>query len=302
MSQLTKGYLIAIIGVAIWSTTGVFIAYLIDHYGMQSLVLAFWRNLLVCVCLAPVLFVIRRSLLQIDRSQVGFYLFYGLMLALFNSIWTLAVEANGAAVATVLGYSSTGFTAILARWLFKEKLGVHKVLAVILSLGGCVLVAKAYSAQVWQLNPLAVTTGLLSGLFFAGYSLCSKEAARRKLNPWTSLLYSFAFGTLFIVLFNLFPALPGAGGSLRGLLPSLPAAGWLVLVVLSFGPTVLGFGLYTVSMDYLPASIANLLATSEPVMTAVESYIFLRERMTLLQVIGSLVILSAVVIVQFEKE
>jgi drug/metabolite transporter (DMT)-like permease len=55
-------------------------------------------------------------------------------------------------------------------------------------------------------------------------------------------------------------------------------------------------------MNYLPASITNLLATLEPAMTAVEAYIFLHERMTGIQVIGSLIILSAVLIVQLEKE
>ena len=55
-------------------------------------------------------------------------------------------------------------------------------------------------------------------------------------------------------------------------------------------------------MNYLPASITNLLATLEPAMTAIEAYIFLDERMTFLQIIGGLIILSAVLIVQLERE
>jgi drug/metabolite transporter (DMT)-like permease len=55
-------------------------------------------------------------------------------------------------------------------------------------------------------------------------------------------------------------------------------------------------------MSYLPASVTNLLATLEPAMTAAEAYVFLHERMTLIQIAGSLVILSAVLIVQFQKE
>jgi drug/metabolite transporter, DME family len=302
MSRLTKGYFIAIIGIIFWSTTGVFIAYLIANYKIPALLLAFWRNLLVCVALIPVLFLLRRPLLGINITQIGFYAFYGLILALFNSIWVLSVQANGAAVATVLGYSSAGFTAILALWLFKEKLGLPKIFAVILSLSGCVMVSKAYLAEMWKLNPLGVSTGLLSGLLFAGYSLMGKAAARRKINPWTSMVYSFAFGSLFVMIFNLFPMLPGAAGSFTALLPNIPVNGWLILIVLSFVPTLLGFGLYNTSMNYLPASVANLLATVEPALTAVEAYIFLDERMTMIQIIGSLIIISAVIIVRLEKE
>jgi drug/metabolite transporter (DMT)-like permease len=268
---------------------------------MPAVLLAFWRDLLVCVGLAPALFLVRRSLLHIKCAQIGFFAFYGLVLALFNSIWILAVKTNGAAVATVLGYSSAGFTAILAWRLFDEKLGAPKLLAIALSLTGCVLVSNAHSPEMWRLNPLGVSTGLLSGMFFSGYSLMGKEAARRNIDPWTSILYSFAFGSMFIMVFNLFPMIPGAAGTVEALLPNLPANGWLILITLSLVPTVLGFGLYNTSMNYLPASIANLLATLEPVMTAIQAYIFLDERMTLLQILGSVTILSAVVVMQFDN-
>ena len=55
-------------------------------------------------------------------------------------------------------------------------------------------------------------------------------------------------------------------------------------------------------MNYLPASIANILATLEPVMTAIQAYILLGEHMTIVQIIGGLIILSGVVMVQFERE
>ena len=55
-------------------------------------------------------------------------------------------------------------------------------------------------------------------------------------------------------------------------------------------------------MNYLPASITNLLATLEPAMTAVEAYLFLGERMTFIQIAGSLILLMAVIIVQLERE
>ena len=250
MSRSAKGYVIALSGITLWSTTGVFISYLVTNYKLPALSLAFWRNVLVCAALLPALFLIRRSLLRIPTSQIRFYVFYGLVLAVFNSIWVLSVQANGAAVATVLAYSSAGFTAILAFWFFREKLGLSKITAVVLSLSGCVLVSNAYRAEVWRLSPLAVSSGLLSGLLFAAYTLFGKEAARREVNAWTSMLYSFAFAALFTMIFNLIPQIPGAAGSYRVLWPNLPMQGWLILIILSFVPTVLGFGLYNMSTKY----------------------------------------------------
>ncbi len=302
MSRTARGYLIAMVGVIIWSTAGVFIGYLITTYRMPALVLALWRNLLVCVALLPSLVIVDRSLLRIEAGQLRFFVFYGFILAVFNSIWALSVQFNGAAVATVLAYSSAGFTAILARGLFKEKLGPAKIAAIVLSLSGCVLVSNAYSPTMWTLNPLGIVTGLGSGILFAAYTLMGKETARRSLSPWTAMLYAFGFGTVFVLLFNLIPGLPGAADSTPALWPQLPLDGWLILAFLSAGPTLLGFGLYNTSMRYLPASIVNLLATTEPALTAVEAYLFLNERLTPVQIVGALIILSAVAIVQLERD
>ena len=302
MSRLTRGYVIALVGITFWSTTGVFISYLTTNYQMAPLLLALWRNVLVCVALAPALLLFRPSLLHLRKTNLSFFIVYGLILSLFNSIWTLSVKLNGAAAATVLGYGSTAFTVLIAWWLFKEQLSLAKMIAVLLSLGGCVLVSNAFIPGMWQVNALGITVGLLSGLMFALYSLMGKEAARREINPWNSMLWSFACGSIFLVFFNLLPFLPGSAGSADALLPVLPWKGWLILVVLSFIPTILGFGLYNTSMIYLPASIANLLATLEPAMTAVEAYIFLGERMSILQVFGSALIISAVVIVRLFED
>jgi len=301
MSRLTRGYFIALVGITFWSTTGVFISYLTTKYQMAPLLLALWRNVLVCVALAPALLLFRPSLLHLRKTNLPFFIVYGLILSLFNSIWILSVKLNGAAAATVLGYGSTAFTVLIAWWWFKEQLSLAKIIAVLLSLGGCILVSNAFIPGMWQVNSLGIIVGLLSGLLFAFYSLMGKEAARRNINPWNAMLWSFACGSMFLVVFNLIPFLPGSAGSAGALLPALPWKGWLILVVLSF-PTILGFGLYNASMIYLPASIANLLATLEPAMTAVEAYIFLGERMSILQVFGSVLIISAVVIVRLFEE
>lgn len=302
MSGPTKGYLIGLVGVTFWSTTGIFIGYLTNHHNMPPLLVALWRDALVCVAVAAALLVIRRSLLRLERAHVRFFLIYGIELGIFNSVWILSVRLNGAAVSTVLAYGSAGFTALLAWWFLKEHLGPVKIVAVILSLGGCVFVANAHDPKMWLTNPLALSVGLVSGLLFAIYNLMGKGAVQRGINPWTAMVFSFGIAAISILFFNLIPGLPGAAGSVRGLLPDLPAPGWLALVVVSFVPSVLGFGLFITSMSYLPASVANLLATLEPVMTAVQAYLLLGERMTALQVFGSVLVIAAVVIVRLAED
>jgi drug/metabolite transporter (DMT)-like permease len=297
-SNLKRGYPIALLSAVILSTTAIFIRHLTQTYQIPALVLALWRDIFVVITLLPVLGVFRPGLLKVNRGHLLYLALYGLVLALFNSLWTLSVALNGAAVATVLAYCSAGFTALLGWWFLKEDLGWAKILAVLLSLGGCVLVANALDPAAWSANLAGILTGTLAGLAYAVYSLMGRSASQRGLNSWTTLLYIFAFAAIFLLGFNLLPGgwLPGAATRPSDFFWLGKAiSGWVILFLLAAGPTILGFGLYIVSMSYLPSSVANLIVTSEPVFTALIAYFLLGERLGGIQVAGSLMIFAGVI-------
>jgi drug/metabolite transporter (DMT)-like permease/ADP-ribose pyrophosphatase YjhB (NUDIX family) len=301
-SRLNRGYVTCIAATVLWSSTAIIIRYLTDTYGIPALVLAFWRDLTLAISLGLVFLIFRRVRLQLPRGQMRFMLVYGLILSLFNSLWTISVVLNGAAVSTVLAYSSAGFTAVLGWRLFGERLGPVKILAVTLSLVGCVFVSGAYDPASWQFNSVGVITGLLSGLAYAAYSLMGKEAAERSINPWTVLLYAFGFASIFLFAYNwLTPLLPQGVSSTNLFWLGDAYAGWLVLIFLAVGPSVGGYGLYTVSLNYLPASVANIIATLEPVMTGFQAFVLLGERFTIPQWIGSFLIVGGVIVLRQEE-
>jgi len=303
-SHLTRGYTIALISAAILSTTAIFIRYLNLTYHLPALILACWREFFVFLTLLPILALSRGSHLRVERKHLIFLVLYGLVLSFFNSLWTLSVVINGAAVSTVLVYSSAGFTALLAWFFLKERLDWGKILAVVLSLAGCVLVAGALDPAAWRLNLLGIVTGILSGLLYAIYTLMGRSASQRGLNPWTTLVYTFGFAAVFLLTFNLLSGghIPGAATRLADFLWLEKAwAGWGVLFLLAAGPTLTGFGLYNVSLTYLPSSVANLVATLEPAFTAAIAYFLLGERLTWIQIIGGLLILAGVVFLRINE-
>lgn len=303
-AQLTRGYAIALISAAILSTTAIFIRYLTQVYQMPALVLAFWRDGFVALSVFMGLTLLRSVLLHLPRQHVPYLVGYGGVLAVFNSLWTLSVALNGAALSTVLAYSSAGFTALLGWWLLKERLDWVKLLAVAASLTGCAFVSGAVTPAAWQTNLLGILTGIGSGLLYAIYSLLGRSAAQRGINPWTTLFYTFAFATVFLLIFNLLPwgDLPGSARQPADLLwlgKSVP--GWGVLILLAAGPTLTGFGLYNISLGYLPSSVANLILTLEPAFTAVIAYFTFGEVLQGMQIIGSLLILAGVVFLRVHE-
>ena len=302
-SYLTRGYLICLVATTLWSTNAIFIRYLNQTYQMPPLVLAFWRDFIVTIVLGIILTVFNPHRLHLDRKNFGFIFLYGISLTLLNSLWTISVTVNGAAVSTVLAYSSAAYTAVLGWRFLGESLSRLKIIAVTLSLLGCIFVAGAYDPSTWLLNPLGVVTGLASGLCFAFYTLCGRSASKRSIDPWTGLLYSFAIASAFLFLLNLVSAwLPTGAVAADFFWLGDALAGWLVLFILAVLPTLGGYGLYMVSLTYLPASIANILATLEPVLTAILAYLLLAERFTSPQVIGSLLIISGIVVLALRSE
>lgn len=258
----------------------------------------------MALSLLIVLRLVRPLLLNVKRDDLFYLIAYGFMLAIFNALWTLSVAMNGAAVSTVLAYCSAGFTALLGWWLLKEHLDWAKLLVVTLSLGGCVLVSEALDPAAWSANLIGILTGILSGLWYAIYTLMGRSASQRGLNPWTTLFYAFGIAAIFLLLVNLLPVghLPGAAVRAVDLLWLGNAlAGWGILFLLAAGPSLLGFGLYNVSLTYLPSSVANLILTLEPAFTAMTAYLVLGERMKEIQLFGSLMILVGVVFLRIHE-
>lgn len=299
-SHSSRGFIIALIATVLWSTTGPLISYLSKTYSLPSLVLAFWRDLFVSFGMLVGLLLFSRSRFSLESKHWGFMILYGLTLAVFNSLWTFSVQYNGAAVATVMAFSSPAMTALLSRVIFKETFSKLKVLSIALSFIGTILVSGAHDPAAWKLNPLGIIFGLLTGLLFAVYNLEGKLAGDRHIDSWTALLYSFASATFFLFFFNL-----GNDLFITGKAPLADMfwlgnslAGWGVLFLLGVAPTLGGFGLYTLSIRYLSPTISNLIATLEPVFTAIWAYLFLSEVMTNVQLGGSLLLMFGVILLR----
>lgn len=300
-NALTRGYPVALTSAAILSTTAIFIRHLTVAYQLPALVLALWRDVFVVATLVVVFSLVRPALLRVRRTHLPFLMAYGVVLSLFNALWTLSVAQNGAAIATVLVYSSPAFTALLGRWLLKERLDWAKILAIGASFAGCVLVSGALDPAAWTANPAGILTGLLSGLGYAGYTLMGRAASKRGLNPWTTLVYTFSFASVVLLAVNVIPGspLPGSAQRLADIFwLGSELVGWLVLFLLAAVPTVMGFGLYNVSLTLLPSTVVNLIATLEPPFTATIAFFLLGERLDAVQIVGSLVILGSVALLR----
>lgn len=294
----TQGYSAALLSALFLALTGIFIRQLTVDYNLPVFVLALWRNVFTSGCMLISLLIIKPRLLNPGRGNSPFLILYSVILTVFNLCWTFSIWLNGATIATVLIYTSTIFTILLDRLYHREPISPLSLAAALISLVGCALVAEMGQTSSRGLSPAGLMTALASGLAFGFYSITGREASRRGINSWTTITWIFGLSACLMLLIDTLLLPLGAPGAGRPLVLGDRIDGWLLLLLLAAGPTLLGYGFYTAALAHLPSSVVNLIATLEPVFTAVIAYWYLGERMSGRQLTGSLLILSAVVIVR----
>jgi drug/metabolite transporter (DMT)-like permease len=268
---------------ALWGTSGVFVKLIVVEAEVSALALAFWRDLSTSVLLAFGLAVFRPAWLRAERSQLPWLLGLGASLGIFHVFWNLGVFINGAAVATVQQAAMPAIVTVAAWLIWRESLSLTKILAIILTFVGTVLVSDVGFRTETELSPAGLLVGLAIPVTYAAWNLFGKKV-RQTQTALTTLTYAFAFGTLVLLPFQFAAPQPWP-------LPVEALPWFAALIVCS---TILPFTLYTVALGMLPASVATILAMSEIAFVAAYATIFLGENLGLVQVTGAAMVIAAV--------
>ena len=212
-----------------------------------------------------------------------------------SSLYMLSIRMTTGAVAAVLLYTSPIFILIASVILFKEKLTLPKLISLVLVVAGCVLVSGIIGSGV-KMNALGVGVGLLSGIAYASYSILGTYALRRH-SSMTVTAYAFLFASIITLAVA---DLPDMCTTFAAAPKALPA----VLLMLGLGvvTAVLPFTLYTYGLSGIEAGRAGILACVEPMTATLVSVFLLHEPCSLLQWAGILLILTAVVLLQWQPK
>ena len=286
-SSRIQGILIVILATTFWGTSGIFISLTAHNWDISAVSLAFWRDLTTFLTLFLGLAVFRPALLRVKRKDLPWLLAMGaISIGSFHVLWNTSVLLIGASVATVIQSNAPIFVTIMAWFIFKEPLTIRKFIAVALAVAGTVLISGITGMGTIQIPKLGLIVSVSSAIFYGSFSLFGKKLTG-DYNPWTILLYIFGFAALTLLPFQLFNPSPFPYQS-----PALLYFMGLILIA-----TISGFALYTTALSRLQASIAAITATSEIVFASVYAYFILSERMDGWQILGTILVVSGVVLV-----
>lgn len=286
-----RGYLLVLAAAALWSTSGLFIRWTVASSGVSALSLAFWRDLVTFACLLLGLALLQRRQLRVERRDLPWLAALGAVgVGTFHVLWNLAILQIGYAAATVLLYSSPAFVALMARLIWKERLTRYKVLAIVLTLAGCVLVAGPEELAGVEFTAGGLLLGLAAALTYGGFSLFGRQVAPR-YSPWTVLTYGFGFGALVLLPLQFTTAPPWP----------VPPQTWVWFGGLVLAATIVPFAAYLSALKRLPVSVASILAASEVVFGSLIGYLVFDERLQGWQIVGAGLVVGGLVILTTQR-
>ncbi|MFG3281217.1 DMT family transporter [Streptomyces sp. NPDC048111] len=220
-----------------------------------------------------------RKLLRILGNGIG--------LMVFQSAYFAAVEATGLAVATVVTLGAGPvLIALGGRLALGERIGRAGAAAVVGALTGLTVLCIGNGGGT--VRPAGVVLALVSAAGYAALTLLTRWLGRDGRAGDPSATTAWAFGVAALCL------LPFAGA--EGLLPHTvePVRVAALLLYVAAVPTALAYALYFAGAAVVRAATVSVVMLLEPVSAAVLAVAVLGERISAATVLGTALLLLAV--------
>lgn len=292
VSERLRGYLLALLAAVLWATLGLFYRRLAG-YGLSALTIAFLRAVVTALILLAALGWRQPAALRLARRDLLLFVAFGLFgVAAFYVVYIYAIERTGMGIAAVLMYTAPLWVTLFDALFMGEPFTRLKLAALLLAIGGCVLVSRAYDLGAVHFDAVGILLGLGAGIAYGAYTLFSKVLQRR-YSALATLAYALGLGALFLL------PLQRPADLLRAV--TTPAA-LLWALALALLPTLGGGVAFNAALRCVPASHASIVATLEPAVAMLLGWAVLGERLEGPQIVGGTLILAAVILPRIETQ
>ena len=234
------------------------------------------------------IFILRRKLFAIRTADLRLMILAGLMMALYQVTFVIAVRLVNVIIATLVTMCTVPiFAALFSSVLLRERLHRNIWLAMACELVNVVLLVglqpiSDLGTDIWLGIGLALITALGSALF----QICGRMLSNQ-YHPLQTLNVFFFVAALVLLPITL----------LNGFMSEYPPTGWLLFLHLGLGISVLGYGFLMLGLETTPATIATIIGLLEPLTGTVLAALLFSEHLDALGLFGAVLLLAAMVIV-----
>lgn len=248
--------------------------------GVSASTLLFYRFFIAYIFFATYL-KIKKTPLTLEKGQLKVVTGAGMIYAVQCLCFFIAFNYIPASIGAILYNCYPIFVILLSKVFLNEKITVSKTIGVLTAIVGTVIVlyAKWEVPQVIGLT-LVILTALVSGVYMVYNKKYTSSIDTTILTMYLCLVCSGCFLISSIVLREFV------------LLTELNL--WINVGLLALWSTIIGlFGLMK-AISLLNVGLVSMITLAEPIFTIILSFIILSERLTIQQIIGSIIVLLGI--------
>ncbi len=294
LSEL-KFVIMMLFAIVVWAFAFPFIRMGLDELSFINLTIL--RFFIVCIILLLILITQSKKISKLQKKDVIpiFILgFFGVIVYHLGLNYGEQYVSPG--VASLIVATIPIQILILATTFLKEKITFPKLIGIIISLIG-VLIISIWGTSGASLEIKYITAAFaifIAALFGAFYTIAGKKL----LNRYSGLSLS-----AYAMLLGSIGLLPLAvNDSLISQVSNLSAKGWFAVLFLGIFCSVIGYVIWYVALEKRTASEISIYLYLTPVLSTIFSYFLLNEEITYLFILGGFLVIFGLVIVNLKAK
>ena len=256
----------------------------------SGLISAFYRMAIATAILLPI--AIYKDKVRLENIKMLFPIAVcGILFASDIAVWNISIQNSSATQATLLTNLSPIWVGVFSFIFLSYRPKKSFWLGTLIALMGMIVFVGIETILEFKLD-FAFFLGILSGLLYAIYILVSKNVLA-KMNIVTFMLYSMIFSTVFLFFINVLFHENFVGFSEKA---------WISLFVQGVVCQLIAWLLISYATQKMRATRVSLSLLSQAIFATILAAIFVNEKITNVQMIGSVIILAGIATTFYEKK
>jgi len=285
-------WILVLIASVLWGSMGI-VTRFVAGIGFHTRQTAAVRICSAAVCLVLFLLITDSGKLKIQLKDLKWFAGTGLGSLFVNNLcYAEVVQRASLSVAVVLLYTAPFFVMVLSFFIFKEKPTLKKIIALIFSFAGCILVVGLSGGNAGEQPLVTLGIGLCTGLSYGLYSIFGKVLVE-KYDSLTVTVYTFIIAAIATFLISepvdMFQVI-------KDNIWKMP------LVVLGSVVTLaMPYICYSAALKYMESSRASIIASFEVVAASLFGMVLFNETIGVWNVIGIAFVVAALILLQINS-
>ena len=287
MNDQRRGALLVMGAGFLWGFMGI-LAKLAYTQSIGPISLA-WFRLVVAVPLLGAFLLIKHYNVKVSRHEIIPFIGFGLCsLTIFEVLYFTSYSYTTVQHAAALLYTAPAFVAIFSWLILKEKFTPPKIIAIVLSVAGALLIVGIARGQplFGSTTQLGDWLAIASGLAYSSWYIFGKILGQTR-EPAVTTFIAMVFGAILLLPIMLV---------FEGMHPPSNTFGWELIFIVGLVPTAIAYVLYLTGLKLIDATKASVFAIVEPLTAAVFGYLLLQETLSYDSILGFILIISSIVL------